>query len=74
MNEQHTLDMVSLIFGLIFVIAALPVLLTGTPLHLDARWLWPTAVIVAGVLIAGSALRPRPEPVEQLPGSDDDTL
>lgn len=64
MNEQHKLDVVSLVFGLIFIIISLPALLTDTPLNLDARWLWPTAVIIVGVLIAGSALRPRSHDVQ----------
>lgn len=72
MNERHTLDVVSLVFGLIFIALALPVMLAGTPLHLDGRWLWPTAVIIAGLIIAGSALRPNRRTVQEIEGTTDD--
>jgi hypothetical protein len=57
MKERHTLDIVSLVFGLLFIALALPVLLTNTPLTLDARWLWPAAVIVLGAIVAASGVR-----------------
>jgi len=65
MKERHPLDVVSLIFGLIFIVVALPVLISNTPLRLEARWLWPTAIIITGVLIAGSALRPDRRKVQE---------
>ncbi|GBD85856.1 hypothetical protein BMS3Abin02_02277 [bacterium BMS3Abin02] len=74
MREQHTLDIVSLVFGLIFIVIALPVLISDTPLRLEIRWLWPTAVIVAGVLIAGSALRPDRRKAERLETQEDDSV
>ena len=74
MNERHTLDVISLVFGLLFVALALPVLLTDTPLSIDARWLWPAAVIALGAIVAGSGLRRReeqiPSPGEQQPNED----
>jgi hypothetical protein len=74
MNERHTLDVISLVFGLLFMALALPVLLTDTPLSIDARWLWPAAVIALGAIVAGSGLRRReeriPSPGEQQPNED----
>jgi hypothetical protein len=57
MKEKHPFDLVSLVFGALFVVLALPVLLTDTPLSIDPRWVWPVAVIVLGALVAGSGLR-----------------
>lgn len=59
MNERHSLDIISLIFGIFFLGISLPVLFLETPLNLDARWILPATVIVVGLLILGSALRPR---------------
>jgi len=58
MNERHPLDIISLIFGIVFLGISLPVLFLETPLDLDARWALPVTVIVVGLLILGSALRP----------------
>lgn len=57
MKERHPLDLISLVFGILFVILAIPVLLTDTPLSVDSRWMWPAAIIVFGALVAGSGLR-----------------
>jgi hypothetical protein len=38
MKEKHPFDLVSLVFGALFVVLALPVLLTDTPLSIDPRW------------------------------------
>ncbi|NOY55199.1 MAG: hypothetical protein GXP34_04350 [Actinobacteria bacterium] len=72
MKERHPLDLVSLVFGLIFIVIALPVLISNTPLHLETRWLWPTAVIITGALIAVSGLRPDRRKAEQLETREND--
>ncbi len=58
MNERHPLDIISLIFGVLFVGLAVPVLLLDTQLRIDVRWALPATVIVIGVLLLWSALRP----------------
>jgi hypothetical protein len=57
MKERHPLDIISLVFGTLFVALAIPVLLIDTPLSVDPRWVWPAGVIVLGALVAGSGLR-----------------
>jgi hypothetical protein len=72
MNERHPLDIISLIFGILFLGISMPVLLLDTPLDLDARWALPATVIVVGLLILGSALRPKRAPVTTIESSGDD--
>jgi hypothetical protein len=59
MKQRHPLDIISLIFGLLFLGLAIPVLLLDTPLTINARWALPATVIVVGLLILGSARMPR---------------
>ena len=63
MNERHPLDIISLIFGVLFVGVSVPVLLLDTPLNIDARWILPATVIAVGLVLLWSALRPRPSDV-----------
>lgn len=73
MNERHPLDIISLIFGILFLGISVPVLLLDTPLDIDARWVLPATVIVVGLLILGSALRPKQQPTsgsETVAGDD----
>jgi len=72
MNERHPLDIISLIFGILFLGISMPVLLLDTPLDLDARWALPATVIVVGLLVLGSALRPKRSPVTKIESSGDD--
>ena len=46
MQERHQMDILSLVFGLLFAALAFPVLVTDTPLDFEAGWVVP-AVIVA---------------------------
>jgi len=72
MNERHPLDIISLIFGILFLGISVPVLLLDTPLDIDARWALPATVIVVGLLLLGSALRPKRQPVTTIESSGDD--
>lgn len=71
MKERHPLDIVSLIFGVLFVGLAVPVLLLDTPLDIDARWALPATVIIVGLLVLGSALLPKREPAADFEQSTD---
>ncbi len=66
MNEKHPLDIISLIFGVLFLGLSIPVLLLDTPLSINAAWALPATVIVVGLLILGSALMPRRGPVAEI--------
>ena len=73
MNERHPLDIISLVFGVLFLGLAVPVLLLDTPLDIDARWVLPAMVIIAGLLILGSSLlpkRPTAKGVDEIGGQD----
>ena len=73
MNERHSVDIISLIFGVLFLGMAVPVLLLDTPLHIDGRLALPATVIVVGLVILGSALLPKGKPAalpEQPSGED----
>ena len=72
MNERHPLDIISLIFGILFLGISVPVLLLDTPLDIDARWALPATVIVVGLLLLGSALRPKRQPVTTIESSGAD--
>jgi len=55
--ERHTLDPVSLLFGLGFLGAGIWVLVTDqSPGTLDGRWVWPAMLLIAGVAILASVV------------------
>ncbi len=55
---RHPFDLVSAFFGIVFTAAALIVLISGDALlGYDARWVWPTAALVLGLLLFLSGLR-----------------
>ncbi|MDH5372248.1 MAG: DUF4231 domain-containing protein [Acidimicrobiia bacterium] len=65
MQERHRLDILSLVFGLLFAAVAIPVLVTDTPWDFDAGWIVPALIVVIGFIIGASAFRNRetsPEP------------
>jgi hypothetical protein len=59
MRERHRFDVISLVFGLLFIAVSLPVLLTETTLDFDGGWIPPAAIVVIGLIVAATALRPR---------------
>jgi hypothetical protein len=58
MKERHPLDIISLIFGVLFLGLAVPVLLLDTPLDVETRWALPILVIIVGLVVLGSSLLP----------------
>ena len=59
MKERHALDVLSLVFGLLFAGLAIPVLVTDTPWDFDAGWVVPAAIVAVGLVIGASAFRRR---------------
>ena len=59
MQERHRLDLLSLIFGLLFTALAIPVLVTDTPWDFDAGWVVPAVIVALGLVIGASAFRRR---------------
>jgi len=59
MQERHPLDVLSLVFGLLFAALAIPVLVTDTPLDFDAGWVVPSVIVAIGLVIGASAFRSR---------------
>jgi membrane protein implicated in regulation of membrane protease activity len=59
MQERHPLDVLSLVFGLLFAALAIPVLVTDTPWDFDAGWVVPAVIVAVGLVIGASAFRRR---------------
>lgn len=59
MQETHRLDLLSLIFGLLFAALAIPVLVTDTPWDFEAGWVVPAVIVALGLVIGASAFRRR---------------
>ena len=64
MQERHRLDLLSLIFGLLFAALAVPVLVTDTPWDFDAGWVVPAVIVALGLVIGASAFRQRSDEAE----------
>lgn len=67
-KERHPLDLLSLIFGVLFVALSIPVLVTDTPWDFDAGWVIPAVIVAVGLIIGASAFRNREESL----GADQD--
>lgn len=63
-KERHPLDLLSLIFGVLFVALSIPILVTDTPWDFDAGWVVPAVVVALGLVIGASAFRKRDETSE----------
>ena len=61
--NQHRFDLLSFIFGSLFVVAGL-LLLTGGIDGLEMRWVGPLVAVLLGLVIL-VAVRPRRSPVEE---------
>ena len=70
MQERHRLDLLSLIFGLLFAALAIPVLVTDTPWDFDAGWVVPAVIVAAGLVIGASAFLRKPD--ERAPADSTD--
>jgi membrane protein implicated in regulation of membrane protease activity len=70
MQERHPLDVLSLVFGLLFAALAIPVLVTDTPWEFEAAWVVPAVIVAIGLVIGASAFRRR-EPGTDLDESTD---
>ena len=58
--HRHSLDVVSLVFGVLFLIVGVPVLFGGSdPFLLDWSWGWPLLAIGLGVLLLFTSRRDR---------------
>ena len=65
--QRHPFDVVSFLFGMFFVGAAAFALVVGDELSgFDGRWVWPAIIMLAGVVVLGSALG-RKGPQAELP-------
>ena len=64
MQERHRLDLLSLIFGLLFAALAIPVLVTNTPWDFEAGWVVPAVIVALGLVIGASAFRRRSDEAE----------
>jgi hypothetical protein len=70
MQERHPLDVLSLVFGLLFAALAIPVLVTDTPLDFDAGWVVPAVIVTIGLVIGASAFGRRTDEEAQDPLAD----
>ena len=54
--KRHAFDPLSFIFGLLFVLVGLPLLLSESGIEFfEARWVFPAFLVVAGVVVLGTA-------------------
>ncbi len=79
--ERHDLDVVSLIFGILFLALASTALFDNIDLTpFEARWFLPALLIVAGVLVLVSSVNRTPgestaiDPTAAAPFEDDEAI
>jgi hypothetical protein len=66
--QRHRFDPVSFVFGLIFVGFAATAAFADEDIEfLEARWIWPAVLIVAGLFIVGFSLGRKPQTDESEP-------
>ena len=67
--KKHPFDPLSFIFGLLFLIAGLPLLLSDSGLEFfEARWVFPAFLVLSGVVVLATAQFSSPDDRE----TDDD--
>ncbi len=65
--NRHELDPLSLVFGLLFLLGGLPLLISTSGLtFFEGRWVFPAFLVVAGVIVLATAqFSKRDEPEDQ---------
>lgn len=54
--KRHSFDPVSLIFGMLFVLGGLPLLISDSGFEFfNGRWVFPAFLVVAGVIVLATA-------------------
>ena len=54
--KRHTFDALSFIFGLLFVLGGLPLLISESGFEFfDANWVFPAFLVAAGVIVLATA-------------------
>ena len=72
--ERHRFDIVSFVFEIIFLGLGLTVMFIDEDItFLQARWIWPALLVVAGLAIVGFTLR-KDTPEEAQEGSSYDPV
>jgi len=72
--ERHRFDIVSFVFGIIFLGLGLTGMFVDEDItFLQARWIWPALLVVAGLAIVGFTLR-KDTPREGQEGSQYDPV
>jgi membrane protein implicated in regulation of membrane protease activity len=50
--RKHSFDAVSFVFGVLFLLAGVPMLVSRSGLHLfEYKWVFPTFLVIAGVAV-----------------------
>ena len=65
---RHRFDPLSFAFGVLFLVLGIAPLIDEDVFTADvARWIWPALLVVPGIAILASALRPREREEEPSP-------
>lgn len=55
--KRHALDIISFVFGIIFVGSAVTGMFVDDDAILEARWVWPALLVLAGAVILAFTVR-----------------
>lgn len=54
--KQHSFDPVSFVFGVLFLLAGVPMLVSRSGFHLfEYKWVFPTFLVIAGLAVLVTA-------------------